>query len=131
MNNLLLLAVAFLAGIILRRTGRFPEATPIALNGFVVHVSLPALVLLHVHRLHLDRTLALTALMPWLFFGAAWVFYRTIGKVAGLPARTIGALILVTGLGNTRTSSAPSWSSRRSGSSRPWPTRRGRPPRAS
>jgi predicted permease len=101
MNNLLLLAVAFLAGILLRKTGRFPDSTPIALNGFVVHVSLPALVLLHVHRLQLDRTLALTALMPWLFFGAAWVFYRAVGKAAGLPARTIGALILVTGLGNT------------------------------
>jgi predicted permease len=101
MNNLLLLAVAFLVGILLRKTGRFPDATPIALNGFVVHVSLPALVLLHVHRLQLDRTLALTALMPWLFFGAAWVFYRAVGKAAGLPARTIGALILVTGLGNT------------------------------
>ncbi|HEY6106839.1 MAG TPA: AEC family transporter [Anaeromyxobacteraceae bacterium] len=101
MNNLALLAVAFLAGILLRRTGRFPETTSAALNGFVIHVSLPALTLLHVHRLQLDRTLLLTALMPWLLFGAAWVFWRTMGKAAGLPVRTIGALILVTGLGNT------------------------------
>src|SRR5512133_702150 len=101
MNNLALLAVAFLAGILLRRTGRFPDSTPIALNGFVIHVSLPALTLLHVHRLQLDRSLLLTALMPWLFFGAAWAFYRAIGRAAGLQERTIGALILVTGLGNT------------------------------
>jgi predicted permease len=101
MNNLLLLAVAFAAGILLRRTGRFPDSTPIALNGFVIHVSLPALTLLHVHRLQLDRSLVLTALMPWLFFGAAWAFYRALGRAAGLPSRTVGALILVTGLGNT------------------------------
>ena len=101
MNNLALLAVAFLAGILLRRTGRFPDSTPIALNGFVIHVSLPALTLLHVHRLQLDRSLLLTALMPWLLFGAAWAFYRAIGRAAGLQERTIGALILATGLGNT------------------------------
>ncbi|HSM93779.1 MAG TPA: AEC family transporter [Anaeromyxobacteraceae bacterium] len=101
MNNLALLAVAFLAGILLRRTGRFPDSTPIALNGFVIHVSLPAVTLLHLHRLQLDRSLVLTALMPWLFFGAAWVFYKAIGRAAGLKERTIGALILVTGLGNT------------------------------
>jgi predicted permease len=101
MTNLLLLAAAFVAGIVLRRTGRFPDSTPIALNGFVVHVSLPALTLLHVHRLQLDRSLALTALMPWLFFVAAWGFYRLAGRAAGLPSRTVGALILVTGLGNT------------------------------
>ncbi|MGB8929668.1 MAG: AEC family transporter [Anaeromyxobacteraceae bacterium] len=101
MNNLALLAAAFLAGILLRRTGRFPDSTPVALNGFVIHVSLPALTLLHVHRLQLDRSLLLTALMPWLLLGAAWGFYRAIGRAAGLQERTIGALILVTGLGNT------------------------------
>ncbi len=101
MNNLALLAVAFLAGILLRKTGRFPDATPIALNGFVIHVSLPALTLLYVHRLQLDGRLALTALMPWLFFGLAWAFYRLAGRALSLPSRTVGALILVTGLGNT------------------------------
>jgi predicted permease len=101
MSNLALLAVAFLAGILLRKTGRFPDSTPIALNGFVIHVSLPALTLLYVHRLQLDRTLLLAALMPWLFFAAAWGFYRLAGRALALPARTVGALILVTGLGNT------------------------------
>lgn len=101
MNNLVLLAVAFAAGILLRKTGRFPESTPIALNGFIIHVSLPALTLLHIHRLQLDRSLVLTALMPWVFFAAAWGFYRVAGRAMALPGRTVGALILVTGLGNT------------------------------
>ncbi len=101
MNNLALLAVAFLAGMLLRKTGRFPDATPIALNGFVIHVSLPALTILYIHRLQLDRSLLLTALMPWLFFGLAWAFYRVAGRALSLPSRTVGALILVTGLGTT------------------------------
>jgi predicted permease len=101
MNNLLLLAVAFGAGVVLRRTGRFPEGTAGALNGFVVHVSLPALVLLHVHALQLDRRLLLTALMPWVLFLAAAAFFRAVGRAAHLPRATIGALVLVGGLGNT------------------------------
>lgn len=101
MTNLLLLGAAFAAGIVLRKTGRFPDSTPIALNGFVIHVSLPALTLIHVHRLQLDRSLLLTALMPWLLFGAAHLFFRAAGRAAGLAPRTVGALILVGGLGNT------------------------------
>lgn len=101
MTNLLLLAAAFVAGMVLRKTGRFPDSTPIALNGFVIHVSLPALTLIHVHRLQLDRSLVLTALMPWIFFGVAHLFFRSAGRAAALPPRTIGALIMVAGLGNT------------------------------
>jgi predicted permease len=101
MNNLVLLAVAFVAGIVLRKTGRFPDSTPGALNGFVIHVSLPALTLLHIHALKPDRALLLTALMAWVFFGAAFVFYRAVGKALGLGPRTIGALILTAGFGNT------------------------------
>lgn len=101
MTNILLLIVCFAAGMILRRTGRFPETTAAVLNGFVIHVSLPAAALLHVHRLHLDSSIFYIASMAWLIFGAAYVFFRTVGKLLNLPQKTIGALILVCGLGNT------------------------------
>ena len=45
MSNFALLLLCFALGMVLRRTGRLPEATPAALNGFIVHVSLPALTL--------------------------------------------------------------------------------------
>jgi predicted permease len=86
---------------VLRRTGRFPATTPATLNGFIIHVSLPALTLLHVQRLHLDFSLVYTAAMAWLLFGGAWLFFRTTGRLLQLPPRTTGALILVCGLGNT------------------------------
>jgi hypothetical protein len=101
MTNILLLVICFAAGMVLRRTGRFPATTPAALNGFIIHVSLPALTLLHVQRLHLDASLVYTAAMAWLLFGGAWLFFRTTGKLLRLPSRTVGALILVCGLGNT------------------------------
>ncbi len=101
MSNIILLVVCFGAGIFLKRTGRFPAATPAALNGFVIHISLPALALLHIHRLHFDGTIVFTAAMAWLLFGAGCLLFRFIGRAAGLSSGTIGALMLVGGLGNT------------------------------
>jgi predicted permease len=101
MVNIILLIVCFLTGVILKRTGRFPAATPAALNGFVIHVSLPALALLHIHNLRLDRTLLYSAAMPWLLFGAGVLFFRYLGRLLSLSRATVGALILVGGLGNT------------------------------
>jgi malate permease and related proteins len=101
MVNIILLIVCFLAGSILRRTGRFPAETPAALNGFVIHVSLPALALLHIHNLQLDSSLLYSAAMPWLLFGAGFLFFRYLGRLLSLSRPTVGALILVGGLGNT------------------------------
>ncbi|MBI5657038.1 MAG: AEC family transporter, partial [Geobacter sp.] len=101
MSNIILLIVCFLAGMGLRRTGRFPESTPAALNGFIIHVSLPALALLHIHRLTLDISLLFTAGMAWCLFGAGYLFFKLTGRLAGLDTQSIGALMLVGGLGNT------------------------------
>ena len=101
MANIILLVICLLAGIGLRKNGRFPTATPAALNGFIIHISLPALAILHIHNLTLDPTLALTAGMAWILFGCAWVIFFSAGKVLKLTRDTIGALILVAGLGNT------------------------------
>jgi predicted permease len=101
MANIILLAVCLLAGIVLRKTGRFPTTTPAALNGFIIHISLPALAILHIHSIKLEPSLALTAAMAWLLFGTAWLLFHTAGRFFKLDRQMIGALILVAGLGNT------------------------------
>ena len=101
MGNILLLIVCFLSGMGLRRTGRFPESTPVVLNGFIIHVSLPALALLHIHGLDFNVSLVFTAAMAWCLFGTGFFFFRFVGKMAGFSTSTVGALILVGGLGNT------------------------------
>ncbi|MBV5338063.1 MAG: AEC family transporter [Deltaproteobacteria bacterium] len=101
MTNIILLAVCLLAGLGLKRTGRFPAATPAALNGFIIHISLPALTILHIHSLKIDLSLLLTAGMAWLLFGAAWLIFGTAGRLLKVDRETTGALILVAGLGNT------------------------------
>ena len=101
MANFILLLVSFTAGILLRRSGRFPAATPAALNGFIIHISLPAVALLHVHRLKWDPAYLYAGLMAWVLFGLGVLFFRSVGRIFSLPGATTGALILVGGLGNT------------------------------
>jgi predicted permease len=101
MNNYLMLGTCFLLGIVLRRSGRLPDNAAIALNGFLVHISLPALVLAYVHELHLDSRLILPALMPWIIFVLGCAFFWLVGRMLGFSPATTGALMLTGGLANT------------------------------
>jgi len=101
MNNLLLLVLCFVAGMLLRYFRRMPDNAPATLNSFIIHVSLPALSLLYIHRLTLSGDILLTGLMAWLVFGLSAGFFYFVGRWLKLPRATTGALILVGGLGNT------------------------------
>ncbi len=101
MNNLLLLILCFIAGMLLRRFKRMPDNAPATLNSFIIHVSLPALTLLYIHQLELSGDVLLTGLMAWLVFGLSAGFFWLMGCWLKLSRATTGALILVGGLGNT------------------------------
>lgn len=101
MNNLFLLILCFIAGMLLRRFKRMPDNAPATLNSFIIHVSLPALTLLYIHQLKLSGDVLLTGLMAWLVFGLSAGFFWLIGRWLNLSRATTGALILVGGLGNT------------------------------
>lgn len=101
MNNLLLLIICFIAGMLLRRFRRMPDNAHVTLNSFIIHVSLPALTLLYIHELHLSADVFLVALMAWLVFGLSAGFFWLMGRWLHLPRATTGALMLLGGLGNT------------------------------
>lgn len=101
MNNLILLILCFIAGMLLRRSRRMPDNAPATLNSFIIHVSLPALTLLYIHDLHFSGEVLLVAAMAWLVFGLSAGFFWLVGRWLQLPRATVGALILVGGLGNT------------------------------
>lgn len=101
MNNLLLLILCFIAGMLLRRFRRMPDNAPATLNSFIIHVSLPALTLLYVHELRISGDVVLVAVMAWLVFGLAAGFFWLLGRWLQLSRATIGALMLTGGLGNT------------------------------
>jgi predicted permease len=101
MNNVILLVACFLLGMLLRRSGRLPANAHAALNGFVIHISLPAVTLLYVHALRVDVGLLLPIAMAWVMFGLGFLVFRVLGRVLVLPRETVGALILTGSLANT------------------------------
>jgi predicted permease len=101
MANVILLVACFLIGILLKRSKRLPENAHAAWNGFVIHVSLPALTLIYVHDLKLSTELLFPVAMPWILFIGGCVFFWGVGKLLKLPRHSVGALTLVGGLGNT------------------------------
>lgn len=101
MSNFIVLALCLLAGMALRRSGRVGDAAPATVNALVLNVALPALTLAHLHGFRLDAAHLLPVAMPWLLFGLGAVLFLAVGRWMRLPRATVGALMLVGGLGNT------------------------------
>ena len=101
MGNVILLFLCMLIGILLRRYGRVPDNAHVAINGFIINVSLLALTLLQIHDIKLHSSLAYAVAMPWLLFLVAAGFFWGASKLFRFTPATTGGLILVAGLGNT------------------------------
>lgn len=105
MSNFILIFLCLGLGIALKKTGKFPEKAHQVLNTFVIHISLPATVLLQVPILLRNTKFTPEMLIPvsmaWILFALSFFFFRWIGKFLKWSQAEIGALILTAGLGNT------------------------------
>jgi len=101
MANVVLLAIALILGLYLKKSGKLPTNAPATLNGYIIYVALPAAVIKYLHDITINYDLILTALMAWIIFGAGWIFFIAVGKLFNLSRSARGALVLVGGLGNT------------------------------
>lgn len=101
MENLLLLVCCLGLGIAFRQGKIFPEKAYLTLNTFVIYVALPALILQMIPQIPFHTAVLMPVLMPWLIFGIAVVFFSLLGRRLGWSHKTIGALTLSCGLGNT------------------------------
>ena len=59
MSNVVLLFLCLAAGVALRASGRVPDNAHLAINGFIINISLPALTLLQIHGIELHSELYL------------------------------------------------------------------------
>ena len=101
MDNIVLLILCFGLGIILKRSGRLPDNAHTALNGFIINISLPALILLYVHRLRIDVSLVYPVVAPWMLFGIGLLLFVCAARLARWNTSTTGGLILSGSLANT------------------------------
>ena len=101
MSNIILLFFCLVLGMALGWSKRFPENAHLSLNAFILHISLPALILLQIHGIHFRTDLAFSVAMPWMLFAIGCGFFWLLGRALGFPAATTGGLMLVGGLANT------------------------------
>ena len=101
MSALLLLFVCLALGVAVTRFARPPAGLAQNLNWWVLNIALPALVLDLMPRIHLDPHLWFPVASMWLVFLGAWLLFALIGHYRGWSRGRIGALVLVSGLGNT------------------------------
>jgi hypothetical protein len=53
MSNIILLLVCLVSGITIGWAKRVPPDAHLSLNAFILHLSLPAMILLQIHHIHL------------------------------------------------------------------------------
>jgi predicted permease len=104
-SQLILILMCLLIGLCLRQAGRFPQSTHHVLNGFVIWVSLPSMVIVQMSNLFLHTPITTELFIPismaWILFSVSAVFFYWLGKKLEWPISQTGALILMAGLGNT------------------------------
>lgn len=101
MSNIILLFLCLLLGFALRKTKLFPENGHLALNAFVINISLSALSLYYIPKITLDLQVLFPVMVPWLNILLAFIFFVFLGKKMNWSKSLIGALILCAGFGNT------------------------------
>jgi predicted permease len=96
-----LILVCLVIGVLLRWSGRLPENAPKALGGWVINVALPATALHSVHNTSFHPEWWLAAATPWIGVLVAVVVLVPLARTFGWSRQRTGALLLVAGWGNT------------------------------
>ena len=88
------------AGLILRRAGASVRNLS-RLNRFIIWFPLSATILLALHQLRWEPSYWVPVSMAWIVFIASVAVFVAAGRIFGWSSRTVGALVLTAGLGNT------------------------------
>lgn len=99
--NLLLIAICLGAGVLLRLSRRVHDDVAHALNAYVIHVALPAVVLRQIPAIHFSTELLFPAVLPWLLLATSAGAVLWCARRLQWSRSVTGALLLVVPLGNT------------------------------
>lgn len=101
MANIILLFLCLFLGVFLRKTKLFPEDGHLALNSFVINISLSALSLYYIPKLLLSFEVIFPVAIAWLNIFLSLVFFSILSKKFKWSKSLTGALIMCAGFGNT------------------------------
>jgi predicted permease len=101
MSSILLLIVCLALGVLVARVAKPAPVLAQSLNWWVLNVALSALVLHLIPKLTFGWGLWFLVASMWFVFVGAWLFISLLGRLFDWSRERIGALTLVSGLGNT------------------------------
>ena len=101
MVNIILIFLCLGAGFGLQYLKSIPANAHVALNQFVIYLSLPALALYYIPKIAISTKLFYPLGIAWVGFIVCWVFFAGLGKWLNWPKKLVGCLVLTGGLGNT------------------------------
>lgn len=101
MTGFVLLLFCMVLGLVVAHWGRAPEGLSKSLNWWVLNIATPATVLEIIPQLQFNSSLWFLAVSMWLIFAATWVCFHALAKYFQWSRNTLGAMILMAGLGNT------------------------------
>lgn len=101
MSDLLLIPLCISAGILLSKLKSFPENSYKVINSLIIYVCLPALTLYYIPQIQIKKDLIFPAVIIWIIFPIAILFFILLEKLFKWDKKTTGALILTGGLANT------------------------------
>lgn len=100
-ENFVVTLVYLLIGLLLRHLSGMHRDTGKVLNAFIIHISLPALVLLKVPQLSVSGGLLILVLMPWVVLALSWALVMTAARLLAWDRATTGCMLLLVPLANT------------------------------
>ena len=95
MDNFFLIAFTFTLGYILQKFKVFSDDMPLTLNRFVIHISLPALILLEVPKLTFSMEMFIPPFIAWVVMIVSAVLVLLFSRMMHFPKKVEGALMLV------------------------------------
>jgi predicted permease len=100
MSNILLILISLLGGILLNKYKILPNDSAKTLNSFIIYLSLPAITFYYIPKSSWNLEMTFPFLMPVLVLGLSTIFFLSIQPILKYSKQTLGALILVAGMGN-------------------------------
>lgn len=101
MQNFVVIAVFLALGALCKRLFPLPEKAPIYINQFIMSVALPAVILLKLPQLPLDRSVLLPMLIPWLSALPLAAIALFAARRFGWRRDLCGALVMLVLYGNS------------------------------
>lgn len=101
MSSLILLFLCLFLGFFLKKLKLFPENGHLALNAFVINISLSSLALFFIPKIEINLNLLFPIGVAWLNILFAILIFAFLGKKLGWSKSLIGAVMMCVGFGNT------------------------------